>query len=1686
MKRLALNTNHKIIRQLLLLVSGGMILFAQVGNAAPLSLSDGPLYLKTFAKPILMLNISKDHQLYFKAFDDYSDLDSPPDNIPETTYKHSFDYYGYFDSQKCYTYNTTNTRFEPSSISSTKYCVGQWSGNFLNWASMTRIDTIRKILYGGKRTTDLATAQTTATNTTAPVTTAAVATGSATPDTPYVLVSGPTRTSGPTEISSVNGPSTRCDTLPITSAESAPTVEPALSTITAVVGTATNGATTNGTPANTAPVTTTSDSALGTTTTTAFDSSYDSTFTTTTPSTKTTTYTTTFTIRTRRGSGGGCGSSSVSTTVKTYRNTYSKIYRSTTTTPYQTTTTTTTATTTQPVAGATVLERSYLPNDAHSFAKFYNGADLDDLTPFSGTDVASGITLCNTTETTTVLSQAVTSPPLIRVAKGNFSLWAANERWQCRWSENQGASNSNDSTASGIGAGSSNPSKSSDGLGSKDYVARIKVCDDTLVGGENCKIYSNTSTGLSTFKPIGLLQTYGDTDKLNFGLMTGSYDKNKSGGVLRKNVSSMADEINVATDGTFKSVPSTGGIINSLDLLRIHGYRHDDGTYFGVTNSDDCPWGLTAFSDGDCNNWGNPQSEIFLESLRYLSNNAALSAFLPSSPDSGYISGLGMATPVNPIVDAQWCAKLNVIQFNASTSSYDGDQLASVTDLGASGMDSLTDVVGAGEGIHGNEFFVGENGTDNNQLCTAKTVGNLSKVKGTCPDAPRLSGSYHIAGLAQYAHNNDIRSTLQGKQTVTMYGVALAPAIPKIEVPVPGGNKKVTILPACRNTDIPGNCALVDFKIVHQNCSLLSPVPSGSNNCGKIYVNWEDSEQGGDFDQDEWGILTYTVSSSQVSITTDVIAQSSGYKMGFGYIISGTTKDGFHTHSGMNSFNYTDPQGTTGCSSCITGNAASTVTYTIGSSNAKSLQQPLSYAAKWGSFDDFDNTQTPNKKEEWDTNNDGIPDRYFFAIDPKNLETSLGQALDDVVKRASSASAAAANSTSVTTGTVLYQAQFNSLYWSGHLYSFNVTADGTVRDINGDSVLDGVDANWDAATLIPAPSDRNIKTINGSGVGVDFLWSNLSAGQQTALKTSSTGSVSTDAIGQDRLDWLRGNTSKEVRNTSGIFRDRETRDSITNVLGDIIDSDPTFSHLENYGYKQLPTTATGQSTYEAFVTGKRVRPPMVYAGANDGMLHGFRGDTGNANSGKEAFAYVPASVYGKLSSLTEPNYTHKFFVDGNPSISDAYLSGWKTVLAGGLGGGGKAIYALDISNPEGFTNANVLWEYSGSTFDTGSTGTTDADGLGLTFSLPQIARLNDGTNDGTWVVIFGNGYNSTSEKAFLYIVNLSTGNLLKKIPTNSATSNGLSTPVLYDSDGDKTIDFVYAGDLQGNLWKFDLTATTAAGWGVSNGGNPLFTARNSSNQVQPITAPPRVGGHTLGGAMVYFGTGSYLTTTDSANKTVQSFYAIWDKPSSSGTVARSSLVQQTITEQITAGTTQTRASCTDSSTIPGNECEVTINLDVRSTSDNAVDYTTKLGWYLDLVPPVGAATGERINSPVLVKLDRVIFLTKIPSEDPCKPDGDSWLMELDATTGSRTGTSAFDFNNDDKFDEKDTLASASTASGVKSTVGIVKDLIWLDKEGSGTAVKELSGTTSNFMTVKNRGAAAVAGTVKRLDWLQIQ
>ena len=940
--------------------------------------------------PLVMLDVSRDHQLSYKAYNDFSDLDG--DGVPEKTYEDTIDYYGYFDSAKCYTYNSTDNRFVPAGMASgtnKHYCSNQWSGNFLNWGTMTRMDVVRKMLYGGKRFIDN-------------------------------LAVSPTSTS------------TTSRTIP-TSANKSRTFT---TNLTADIGDLVKA-------------------------------SYDATHWMIGNVTVKQTGPQRITIKMPLGNYINGGSTS-------YNNwTLENL--------------TQTSTTTQ----LTVLERQYLPTDAHAFAKYYNGPDIAQLTPFSETEITiANLTLGSTTGVNRY-SDTNTNPPMIRVARGNFALWAANERWQCYWSDETGGhdnqtttSNGNIPAESGLDAKTTNPSQATDGLGTGfakgEYLARVEVCSSGFLGQEKCKKYGDG------YKPVGLLQIYGDDDQISFGLMTSTFEKNISGGVLRKNIGAFKNEIN-NTDGTF--ISDFHGIVDNLNKIRIYGYDYNDGTYIGHDNctfqqtglvlSGGATTGGQPANQGNCSSWGNPMSEVYLESLRYLAGQSANTDFTYGSGSKDEVLGLTLATWADPLGPTNYCAPLNILNFNASVSSYDGDQVSGISQLGSSSIASaLTDTVGIDEEINTSKWFIGDNGATTDEVCSSKDIGSgFGSYSGLCPEAPTQKGTYLMSGIAYYANTHRIRSDLtiptarsnSRDLMVSTYGIALATNVPKIEISTNAG--KVTILPAYRLkvSSAYGGGTLVDFKIIEQTPTY-----------GKFYVNWEDSEMGGDYDQDVWGTIKYSVNNvtNTITITTDVIAESTDNPQGFGYIISGTDKDGAHFYSGIEGFNYKykDSSGveTVECNNCQKNNPAVSAQYTINGSSAGVLKDPLWYAAKYGGFIEDRNTSNgkPDQVSEWDAKNnsdgtpgsDGLPDNYFYATNPLQLENSLNRVFLNILQRASSGTAAAVVSNNVSGVGALYQAYYEpsrqdvdnkEVSWIGTVQALWLDDYGFLREDNGNATLDG-------------------------------------------------------------------------------------------------------------------------------------------------------------------------------------------------------------------------------------------------------------------------------------------------------------------------------------------------------------------------------------------------------------------------------------------------------------------------------------------------------------------------------------------------------------------------------------------------------------------------------------------------------
>jgi len=664
----------------------------------------------------------------------------------------------------------------------------------------------------------------------------------------------------------------------------------------------------------------------------------------------------------------------------------------------------------------------------------------------------------------------------------------------------------------------------------------------------------------------------------------------------------------------------------------------------------------------------------------------------------------------------------------------------------------------------------------------------------------------------------------------------------------------------------------------------------------------------------------------------------------------------------------------------------------------------------------------------------------FFSVDnPTELVNSIREVFADITARISSASSVAIDTALTSSARTIYQARFFTGDWTGTLKAFPVDlSTGTIG-----SEL------WDAQTQVSAQdwdTGRFIATWDTTGTpsGAPFRWADLTAAQQTALNKDSSGVA--DGRGSERLEFIRGRTG-----ITG-FRTRST-----GVLGDLVHTSPK--------YVAAPIGRNSSAAYKAFKSSNSSRTPMVYVSGNDGMLHAFEAATGD-----EKFAFVPNTVVDQLSKLTSSGYIHQYYVDGQITIVDAEISGaWKTVLVGALGNGGKAVYALDITDPvlSGATPAakeadlasKVLWEF------------TDAD-LGYVEGKIAIAKMYNGD----WAAIFGNGYNNTgSGKAALYVVNIATGALIKKFTVGGGTTttpSGMADPAPTDFNNDSIVDYIYAGDLEGKVWKFDMTSSSTASWdssfNTSGVPQPLFAATDASGNPQPITSRVEVGQHSTGvGHAVFFGTGRYLENADNSatGQNTQTFYGIWDKATSTvPTFTRAHLLEQTIDYQVDAVGSRRRA---------------------RVTSDNSMAWhyaagnptgspiTEYLGWYMDLenanlTPPqtdpaaVDANDGERVLSDPILAGGVIDFITFLPPVDVCSGGGDSWLLKLDASDGSRPDSSVWDIDGDRSVDASDLVDVGGgvmmVASGAGSTVGAVSGTTDTESDGGQRATKIMGGT----------------------------
>jgi len=800
----------------------------------------------------------------------------------------------------------------------------------------------------------------------------------------------------------------------------------------------------------------------------------------------------------------------------------------------------------------------------------------------------------------------------------------------------------------------------------------------------------------------------------------------------------------------------------------------------------------------------------------------------------------------------------------------------------------------------------------------------------------------------------------------------------------------------------------------------------------KFRINYEDVEQGADHDMDM--IVAYTIEEKpdgQIQITLDSDYAAGGYIQHAGYVISGTTKDGMYlevrdadTRENFNGENYkpyrfnTPPGREPGYCLQITKKnqkeckvlplkAKRLFTSSLTGKSANFLKDPLWYAAKYG---------MPRRDPKTVV---GDPDNYFLVTNATTLKSQLTKAFNDIAEKNQSITVAAVDILpgSQRGNAMVYRSEFTvDQGWSADVlkeaWSEQEGALGRTRIWSAAEQLAGKGQQrsiWFASREVdgqPMLRPFTWSTLAQSGSNTNAAVSDITAWREALNRDPENGQV--DGKVKERIAFLRGENDT--------LRQRPLlANGQSNLLGDIVNS--SLLHVHGAAYETSAANALeGNKHYTTFAAAQVQQPEMLYVGANDGMLHAFQAD-----SGREIFAFIPSAVREHLNILTHPDYgkagesaPHRYFVDGTPVATDVYFNNtWHKVLIGSLGAGGRQIFALDVSNP---TQPKLLWEF----------GQEQHAFMGYSLPQPTIVRLKDSNQTkGRWAVLLPGGYQGGSmpHEASLFVLNIADGSIIRHfsqmgaaVTENKKTlpdgylplGNGLSN--IKDINNDEgMLETAYAGDLLGNLWRFDFSSPDPDQWKMQK----LFIAQDANKRRQPITAAPYVTPHPLGqthGDIVVFGTGRLLSAKDKNHQEQQSLYGIWDtgrtvEPLPSLGKTRNQLQRQQFAEI---------------ASMPG-----AFSLSRQSIRwFNEQGHNATWGWYVDF---------PRVSEKLVYDMQpygRALLLTAVRFEDdPCAPGLNGTLYAINPDNGGGTDYSVFDVNGDGLFNASDMLDGRICSGG---------------------------------------------------------
>ena len=1354
-----------------------------------------------------------------------------------------------------------------------------------------------------------------------------------------------------------------------------------------------------------------------------------------------------------------------------------------------------------PSNSSTVLQAAYIPKDSHVWGKEYRPTrdkyKIDQYTPLNPP------------------SNLLTKQHLFVVVKdgagnnyGNFLTTAyapvlryitdADQTTERIWTW------ASADVAQGIGSNPANFVKGGgrNSVAATDRVLRVEAC--APLGGvreAGCVGYPVGSATPTVWKPTGVLHDYSTSDTLKFGLITGSYQNNYSGGVLRQNVRSFKDEIDPATGrfGLYTSATNTfapadtTGIARTIDRLAINGWT---GSQY------DCGYKTDGNRpEGACKSWGAPVAEMMYEGLRYFSGKPlatsaydhGVSAATSADRVMGFSAPPAWLNPYRAKADggSPICSRPVQMVIADPLTSFDSDQLPTTqflptggfgNTLGTSDLTGLNvsteaDAIWNAEGLGTRNVYVGQSGALYDGNPTAKSASGFSQIIGHAPDETQSRGGYFSAGVARFGHVTGIPTGAPTgyptvvpapsiPQKVDTISLALGSLTPTIEFTTAAGGK-VSIVPLSKavangginkapgayqatgaitgfyfadfgttpatppvgavscavengNCVVPsGSTAMVYYgKTASFNYKLhvsgtipcnnatfgdplvgtakaclyvldsVPPAPGAPTSVSAI-VNFSDSDQGTDNETDAQ--VRYDISLNGTTLTvklTQLDPSPGGIQSNSGYVISGTTNDGLYldtrSSAGGPQVYYLDTlagQSPKSISSPLNGsllptfNAAMTpvtrtftTTLTPSSPGGFIPHDTLWYAAKYGGPADGSGVPLLNSK--------GDPLNYFKVTNPAALPEQMGKAFRSAASLAAVASTSVVGVGQRSLGTAaIYQANYDSLTWSSRLYAFSVKNDGTVSDTT----------LWEASTKLGAPAARTKLFLGRGGNSAPLALTTgrfNDIGYLTVAEQADFGDATT-------FEYLLGDKSNEERK-GGKLRNRGTTGAAEfgSVLGDIVNSDPQIISYKDYGY------GAGDSSYASFLA--TLTTESLAVGSNDGFFHIFDA-TPLTSGGGELFGFMPQAARTNVKDLALPTYSHRYFVDGSigqghakMAVPDDASVAWRTIVVAAGGGGAKAVFAVNASS-QTYSSQKVLWEVNANiSADVAAT-------LGNVMGRPAIGKLANGT----WVAIFGNGYNSTTGAASLYVVNLQTGAIIRRLVTDDSTiGNGLgSTEIVKITTGNKdTIEFVYGADYKGNIWRFKLGASDPNTW---NAGALIYSTPTTTPNVRRVTAELKVGpavvgsgvagfsgiNTTLGGKnMVYFGTGTYLNGNDALSQEVQALYGIYDDTTSTSSVTPAVI---------------------ESALVPLTLAMASATADTRQSSDaTPAWYTTpgKKGWVLALTG-TNVQLGERVIAPPVRytvsgnKVDAFLFTSIVPGTDDCVAGVDAWITGIDAMSG---------------------------------------------------------------------------------------